>query len=391
MDKTMKRETIPERVIDFDAARETYGPLAERMVHFLGVRDPVADQVIAATRGWSSRELFVAVADAVRGVSARHEIEPLMSQITTVPAWVDFERIDRGATFFMSGHALSGLVLGARSLILGYAAPAGNKPLVLSGRLERNVNRRLAETSKFVYEVCRRGGLRPGADGVIAAAHVRLIHAKIRHMIDTQCDWDARWGEPINQHDMLATVLLFSSVLVEGLETLGLEPTPQEADDFIALWRYVGYLLGVDPELLPASRAEADRSFAFIDQTQAPPDDDARELPQAFLDAPASEPGPGDHESVGRPNIAVGYALARELLGDQKADQLAIPRTPLRLALPVVRRIVARLNSLRKWVPGNELADRGEAYWEWILENQPSGAVELTLPVEMLRSSLRAA
>lgn len=388
----MNRTETLERVVNAEQALEKFGPLAERLVHFLEVTDPVADQVILDTQGWSSRELFSRVTAAIRGDEApAPELEPLMHELEMVPAWVDFDRIDRGATFFMSTHAISGLVLGARSLVLGYAAPAGNKPLVLSGRLERGVNRRLAETAKFVYEVCKRGGLRPGGDGVVAAAHVRLIHAKIRHMIATKCEWNPQWGEPINQHDMLGTVLLFSLILIEGLEKIGLEPTREEAEDFIALWRYVGYLLGVETELLPASRAEAERSFAFIDLTQAPPDDDARELTRIFLSAPSTEPRPGDDESVGRPNAAVGYAIARELLGEEMADHLAIPRTPLRFALPVVRRIVARLNTLRKLVPSQELADRGEAYWEWILENQPSGAVELSLPIELLRSSFRAA
>jgi hypothetical protein len=36
---------------------------------------------------------------------------------------------------FLRPGLLGGLVLGLRSLVYGYAAPAGNKPLVFSGRL----------------------------------------------------------------------------------------------------------------------------------------------------------------------------------------------------------------------------------------------------------------
>lgn len=367
-------------------------PFARRMIAWLEVCDPTADALMEATRGWSRRRLFDEVDRALDGDAIAPELEPLIDEVQMIPAWVDFDRIDRGASFFMSTHAIGGTVLGARSLILGYAAPAGNKPLVMSGRLERGVNRRLAETSRFVYDVSRPGELRPGGQGVRAAVRVRLIHAKVRQMIRDGGGWNPEWGAPINQHDMLATVLLFSLKLVEGLEMVGLEPTAAEAEDYQAMWRYIGYLLGVAPELLPATRAEAERYDRFISATQGPPDADARELTRVFLNAPAQAPTDEDSSSTGRPNVAVGYALARELLGDELAEQLAIPKTPLRMALPVARTLVKRLNVLRKLPSGRQMAaQRGERYWAWILENQPSGAVELTLPMELMRQSLEVA
>src|SRR5436190_2004130 len=78
---------------------------------------------------------------------------------------------------------LGGLVLGARSLIYGYASPAGNKPLVLSGRLREAAAPRLHETSKFVSAIVRPGGLRPGGEGWRISVRVRLMHAQVRRMI----------------------------------------------------------------------------------------------------------------------------------------------------------------------------------------------------------------
>lgn len=379
-------------MVHLDEARQRFGPLPDRMSHWLRVTDPIADDLLRATRAWPRVRLFRAIEEAVRGGEVPVELEPLMEQVTTIPAWVDYEQLDRGAAFFMSTHAIGGVVLGAKSLIRGYTSPAGNKPLVLSGRLEKGVNRRLAETSKFVHDVCKRGNMQPGADGIVAAVKVRIIHAKVRQMIGEKCDWDDDWGAPINQHDMLATVLLFSLTLLQGLETLGLHPTAQESEDFTALWRYIGYLLGVDLELLPATRAEAERYDEFIALTQGPPDDDARALTKIFLAAPDEEPEEGDHASAARPNAAIGYALSRALLGQELADQLEIPKTPLSLVLPLVRSFVKRLNKLRRTSRGQALAaDRGEQYWEWVLESQPAGTVELSLPFEMLRSRVNVA
>ncbi|MFB6375195.1 MAG: oxygenase MpaB family protein, partial [Bradymonadaceae bacterium] len=257
---------------------------------------------------------------------APEALHALIDQVTTVPAWVDRERIDRGAAFFLSTHLPGGLVLGAKSLIAGYAAPAGNKPLVFSGRLQRGTHSRLAETSRFVYDVSRPGGLDPGADGIVSAVTVRLIHAQVRDMIQRRAPWNDDWGVPINQHDMLATLLLFSIYWQRGLETLGLTPSEREADDHIALWRYIGYLMGIDQELLPATRREAARYAEFIELTQGPPDDDARELTRSFL-----RTGPPDapEERRDQPARALPRALARVLLGPELADDLDIDPTPL--------------------------------------------------------------
>lgn len=197
-------------------------------------------------------------------------------------------------------------------------------------------------------------------------------------------EWNPEWGAPINQHDMMATVNLFSLVLLQGLETLGVEATVEESEDYMALWRYVGYLLGVDPELLAATRAEAERFKEFIDLTQAAPDDDARRLTRAFLDAGGTDSN--------RPGVLVGHVLVRELLGDEFADALASESSRLRFVLPLVRTTVRRLNALRRRPAGQAAAARaGARYWDWVLENNPVGPIDLTMPESLLRRSLRAA
>ena len=60
---------------------------------------------------------------------------------------------------------LGGLVLSLRSLMGGYTAPVGNKPLAFSGRLRERAPRRVAETARFVTAVCAPAGMRRGAPG----------------------------------------------------------------------------------------------------------------------------------------------------------------------------------------------------------------------------------
>src|SRR5690606_36167406 len=147
----------------------------------------------------------------------------LVAGCRDVPSWVDWEQIDRAGTVFFRAGVLGGIALGMRSLVYGYASPVGNKPLAFTGALEQKAQRRLAETSRFVAAVCEKGGLAPGRPGFSYSIHVRLMHAQVRKMALADERWDReRWGLPINQHDTLATVLLFSVVFLDGLERLGL-------------------------------------------------------------------------------------------------------------------------------------------------------------------------
>src|SRR5690606_8144109 len=90
---------------------------------------------------------------------------------------------------------------------------------------------------------------------------------------------------PINQHDMVAATLLFSSAFVEGLRILGFVVTAEEAEAYLQLWRYNGYVMGVESELLPSSAREAQRLSSCIDITQGPPDEDSYTLIRALLES----------------------------------------------------------------------------------------------------------
>jgi hypothetical protein len=384
---------IPNRMVNRGEARRRFGELVDRMGYWLKQGDPLADDLIEATRDWPRGRLLGALSTAIREGpeavdGAPEELHALIEQVTTVPAWVDRDRLERGGAFFLSTHIIGGIVLGAKSLISGYTSPAGNKPLVLSGRLGHGTHRRLAETARFVYDVSKLGGLEPGGDGVVAAVTVRMIHAQVRDMIGRKTSWNDEWGAPINQHDMLATLLLFSTHWQEGLRTLGLEPTDREIRDHIALWRYIGHLMGVDSELLPANRHDADRYGAFIELTQGPPDDDARELTRALI-----ESRPPDEEDVKRPlGHVLARALIRELLGESLADDLAVPRSPLTPVIRGLRPLVSTVHRLRETSAGFRTAvELGNRYWQHVLENNPNGIVEFTLHDELFGLSRDAA
>ena len=367
---------IPSRFTNLDAARARFGDRVDRLAPYFHKVDPAADAVVESFAAMPPGQGFAILNDVLaRGIDAVPNAPPalraLFAEVDRVPPWVDWETLDRGGELLMRAGPFGGMVLGASSIVLGYASPAGNKPLVLSGRLKEQAARRLNETTRFVQAVCRPGGMRRGGDGFHITIKVRLMHAEVRRMILRTSRWDAaRWGAPINQHDMSATTLLFSLAVIEGLRRLGFTIPREEAESYVQLWRYVGLIIGCDPELTPASEHQAWQLTELIRATQADPDDDARALTAALFDAPFARAKTPPQLRRARMEREVGRAVARTLLGDDLADKLTVPPTRMVHAITVMRGVNMAAERVRLRVPlaHRHAVERGARYWDWVVE-----------------------
>jgi len=362
-----------------EATREAFGDLAERLVPYLDRTDPPADAAVAALaavdRPNRERAIEAALAGAVDGVP--DALRELVARASVVPPWVDEKRLRRAHEIFLRPGLLGGLVLGLRSLVYGYAAPAGNKPLAFSGRLKERADRRLAETGKFITAVTAVDGLQPGALGWKLVLRVRLMHAEVRRLVLASGRWSSEaYSEPINQHDMLATILLFSNVFIDGVRTFGVHVTADEADDYQHLFRWVGELIGVDADLLPATYAEATRLSRFIHLTQGPPDDDSRELVNALLEGPVRQAKSVRERERAERHVAVARGLCRSLIGDELADALRLPRDRHRYWALGIRGTLQVLELTRRGSPHvNALVQMlGRYYWDFTVSRGLAGA-----------------
>jgi hypothetical protein len=214
----------------------------------------------------------------------------------------------------------------------------------------------LAETGRFVAEVHRADGLEPGGPGWTICLKVRLMHAQVRSLLLARGDWvNEDWGAPLNQHDLVATSLLFSVVWSEGVKAFGVHVSAAEAEDHLHLWRWASTLLGVEDALFPADVAEGLAMSDAIFATQEPPDDDARALVRALL-----------HPSDARGPAALGEGLCRALMPAELADQLHLGRTAFRHAPKLSQAIIRPLELLRRAsrrVDARAVRE-GQAYWE---------------------------
>jgi hypothetical protein len=140
----------------------------------------------------------------------------------------------------------------------------------------------------------------------------------------------AKFGRPINQEDMVYTLLTFSYVVINGFAGMGYRMTDGEREGYIHCWNVVGSLMGIREELLPASYADARELFDAIRKRQHGQSDAGRKLTAALLKA-LQDALPGEHHDP------LPAALTRRLIGHETADLLGVARatglTRLRLDL----------------------------------------------------------
>jgi hypothetical protein len=380
---------VPARVIDLPRARARYGERIDTLVSYLDRVDPLADEAVAAIEamppgtGWRAVEEAAAHGIA-RVTGAPPALRALFAQIEAIPVWCDWRVIDQAGSMLLRAGPLGGIVLGVKSLVHGYASPGGNKPLIMTGRLEQQAARRLNETARFVQAVCRPRGMRPGGDGWQIAVRVRLIHAQVRRMILRSGRWQPDlWGQPANQHDTAGTSLLFSLSVIEGLRALGVQVGRRETEQYIQLWRLVSHVLGVAPEINPGSFTDAENLAELIQATMGEPDEDSRALTRALLDAPrAGMTTEAELRNAAR-RTRFAEAMCRHLVGDELADKLGVPRTSWRFTVPLVRRLVSGAELVRANVPFGDLPALlvGARYWDRVVEEGlAGGAWDFALP-----------
>jgi hypothetical protein len=269
------------------------------------------------------------------------------------PDWVDERLLHEGARIcHISG--LTGLrVLRDLALMAGYQASAINRTLVLTGSLQRGAQRRLAETTKWWLDCTADGGMAREANGFKTTLRVRLIHALLRKRVAAMPQWDAaELGLPINQADMHATYLGFSVVFLFGQRLMGIPLKRQEAEAVMHLWRYIGWLMGVDERWLCLNEMDGRVALYRNLLSQAPPDDSSVQLGRALMDEPLSRHYAHFAWLQGHYERARHLSICRMFLGRAGMRALGLPR----FVLPWYPLLSAPLNlgwqGLHRLLPG---------------------------------------
>ena len=306
--------------------------------------DPLADHVIAwmkqegMGKAWKQFEALLGRPGPVP-LDTPEPLARYLREAQQWPAWVDHERLARGAAVLHATGLHGMMVLRDAGLMAGYQAAGLNQPLIRTGALAKGAQRRMAETTAWWLACTAPDGLAPGGAGVHMTLRVRLMHALVRHQLAKDPDWDsAQWGLAINQLDMQATYLGFSVVQLLSLKSTGTVISRSESDDVMHLWRAIGWLMGVEEGLLVNTEQEGRVVLYRNMLSQAPSDDSSVALARALMDEPLARHYPDWPRLRGVLNKHRHLSLVQWFVGTQGMRALGLPLTlpwdPLLLALP---------------------------------------------------------
>ncbi|GAM82369.1 hypothetical protein ANO11243_003480 [Dothideomycetidae sp. 11243] len=342
-------EWTDEHLSEEDAhkLRFTYDELADRVLARLDAISPPQKQPPSATATSTtekassveseqskpaSRDLYALLRD---NKDSDPVLRELWDQVTTVPEWVDWPQIGRGQDVFYryGGPNLTGLAY--QALLGGMGGARVVETLARTGGFSIKVaRRRLFETTQHVLQVTRSlDALEPGkGEGFESTVRVRLLHAAVRKRILGLAQARpsyysvAEHGVPINDLDSAATIATFSSTLIWlSLPRQGIFMRSAEAADYIAMWRYVAYLIGAPTDFFSTpSRAKAFMQSVFLYEIR--PTQTSVLLANNIITAL-------HHQPPGYASAEFLSASARWLNGPQLSDALQLPRVSLYYSL----------------------------------------------------------
>lgn len=266
------------------------------------------------------------------------ELSEFFALIDGAPAWLQRERLDRGAKASDKAGKVGFFVLRDLALMGGYTYfNSMNQTLAASGALQKETGLRLGETGKWLFDVTEVGGLTRFSPGFITTIRVRMVHALVRRHLKNKPDWDfEKWGLPINQMDMLATYLAFGPVTLTGSRLFGVPFRKGEAADIMHMWRYIGWLMGVDEPWLAQTESDGLRKLFHTFMTHRLPDEKIGILGSALRDEPLSRNLPGLDQHPWRARLMRWFLYQQHIsnssliLGPVQRRRLGIPL----LALP---------------------------------------------------------
>ena len=233
--------------------------------------DPAADAAVAALIADGGLAAAGAAFKLLRAndtplpPDAPQPLKDFMASSAGLPRGVEPARLANGGRAFLRNALPSVVVLLASSLPRGYAAPCLCEILSISADLERHPFGRLMGVVQLLINISEADAFQPRGRAIVTAQKLRLLHAGIRAIAGRyRPHYQERFGVPVNHEDMLATIMGFSWLLIDGVRRLDLPLGHEEAADLYYLWRIFALLMGIHPpgrphddSLIPPTIADA--------------------------------------------------------------------------------------------------------------------------------------
>ncbi|MBA4023033.1 MAG: DUF2236 domain-containing protein [Gordonia sp.] len=335
---------------NWDSVRARHPELVDKLDAGLGQGDPLAEAAISemvglADFGW--RQLTRILEDPLgRMGEAPPALRALLDTASSPPPWFEQAVAEAGGRAWWKFGTLQSSTL-YQSLIYGYQARGFVRPLVATGQLADHTYDRVLSTGRWVALATAPGQMAPGSPGWSQTLKIRLIHAMVRHSLLVDEDWNvAEWGVPINQTYSALTIgggFLALPMMVAG--DLGIHYSAAEREAIAHLWRWIGWVIGVDDALLPKNFAAAQQLFDIGAQFELEPDESSKMLTRALLregyriELPlVPDPVTAIVNVMLRPVLSTSFsAISTRWVEKPAAGKMGLRRSPLHHLVDVAR------------------------------------------------------
>ena len=314
----------------YEKARAIAPDVAAKYIAHTHIGDPLGEAMaedLAEFSSEESRRLVEAAmndgdGEALRGAPA--SLREFFRDAETPPEWLDYSAFAPGVRMF---HRNSQLVLAAfvaGVLIEGFTTNIA-KSFLITGRFRDQGVRRLGQNNRHMMEIFLPGGLYRDGDGWKLSVRIRIVHARLRHLLDNSEDWDTEaWGVPISAAHLGYAISAFSARLLKHMKTLGATYNDAEYASFMAVWRYSGYLMGIPETIL---FQDADEALELYDiGHMCEPDSPTESVVMAHSLVNSAPLIAGVTEPDARRSLArYVYRISRGLIGKETAESLMYP------------------------------------------------------------------
>ena len=207
------RKVAPEMASNYLAHTHIADPVAEAMTEDLAELGPQKSWGLIQAAMESEGE------EVLRDAPA--SMREFFKESETPPDWLDYSAFAPGVRMF---HRSSGVILAAfvaGVLIEGFTTNIA-KSFFITGRVRDQGVRRLGQNNRHMMEIFLPGGLYRHGDGWKLSVRIRVIHARLRHLLANSEDWDSEaWGAPISAAHLGYAIAAFSARLLKHMKTLG--------------------------------------------------------------------------------------------------------------------------------------------------------------------------
>ena len=356
-----------------------WDPEADAVVHRAFREGGIAriDQLNAMLRPWKRNGQALPT-----GLSA--DMKAFIEAARRPPAWQSSAKLADSLQFYKARGMYTGLLYGMGSGIMSCAIPDEARAVYHSKGGE-DMKDRVSKTAKLGYDIGTANAFAPDGQMIATCVKTRLTHSAVRYLITSSPRWQAGGNipAPISQRDIMITWHSLATFINRTLTGWDVRTSTAQKDGYLHTWQLTAYYLGVRPEYIPATWADADYQSDLTLDPVIGPTPEGIALTKTLL-AILEE---YDHGLTG----PILDAMARYMVGNTRngrniADMLQIPkRTFWDSAIKTGWPWFIAFRERGVWMPGvtslfwafDELLRMGVL---WAMGEKPPDAISIEMP-----------